>query len=201
MTQSGYLLLGLTAIVGGLIAILVFALLRFGAAARDVGRRTGAGGAEHAFLTAALQEAVTKLKGKERASAARADASERLSAEIIASMASGLLVVGLEGEVKILNPAGRRMLGLPEALDVTFREVLLPRAPALVGAIEECLQTREPIVRRAVDVQPTWASPYRRSSTARHRSKGRSAYSATSRLSSSSKSSSGSRTVWRGSES
>ena len=35
MTQSGYLLIGLTAVVGGLIAVLVFAVLRFGAAARQ----------------------------------------------------------------------------------------------------------------------------------------------------------------------
>ncbi len=154
MTQSGYLLIGLTAVVGGLIAVLVFAVLRFGAAARQAGRRMRDGGAEHAFLTTALQGAVTTLKEQERASAARADASERLSAEIIASMTSGLLVVGLEEEVRILNPAGRRMLGLSDAaLDGSFRALLSPIAPALVSAIDECLRAREPIVRRAVDVE------------------------------------------------
>ena len=89
MTQSGYLLIGLTAVVGALIAVLVFAVLRFGTAARQAGRRMRDGGAEHTFLTTALQGAVTTLKEQERASAARADASERLSAEIIASMTSG----------------------------------------------------------------------------------------------------------------
>ena len=52
----------------------------------------------------------TKLKAQERATAARAEASERLSGEIISSLTAGLLVVGLNGEVRILNPAGRRML-------------------------------------------------------------------------------------------
>ena len=68
------------------------------------------------ILSAALHEAVTKLKAQERATAARADASERLSEEIIASLTSGLLVVDLTGAVRTLNPAGRRMLELPEPL-------------------------------------------------------------------------------------
>ena len=44
--------------------------------------------------------------------ALRAEASERLSEEIIASLSSGLLVVSLEGKVQIVNPVGRRLLGL-----------------------------------------------------------------------------------------
>src|SRR5207342_741757 len=79
-------------------------------------RRAQRGGAETALLSAALHEAVTKLKAQERATAARADASERLSEEIIASLTSGLLVVDLGGAVRTLNPAGRRMLELPEPL-------------------------------------------------------------------------------------
>ena len=38
MTQAGYAFLGLTAIVAALAAVLVFALLRFGANARDARR-------------------------------------------------------------------------------------------------------------------------------------------------------------------
>ena len=34
-------------------------------------------------------------------------------AVIIASLTAGLLVVGLDGAVQIINPAGRRMLDLP----------------------------------------------------------------------------------------
>src|SRR4029079_5305705 len=92
---NAYALLGLTAIVGALAAALAFAILRFGAAARDTGRHLR-GGNETALLAAALEDAVTKLKAQERATAARADASERLSGEIIASLTAGLLVVGLD---------------------------------------------------------------------------------------------------------
>ena len=59
----------------------------------------------HALLTAALQDAVTQLQAQERAMAARAEASERLSGEIVGSLTAGLLVVGLDGEVRILNPS------------------------------------------------------------------------------------------------
>ena len=44
----------------------------------------------------------------------RAEASERLSGEIIASLTAGLLVAGLDGHIRILNPAGRRMLDIPD---------------------------------------------------------------------------------------
>ena len=49
-----------------------------------------------ALLSAALEAAVTKLKAQQVATTARAEASERLSGEIIASLTAGLLVVGLE---------------------------------------------------------------------------------------------------------
>ena len=115
MTPAGYSLIGLTALVAGLVAVLTFALLRLGAAARDTRRQVHGTGAEAALLSAALQEAVAKLKAQERATAARADASERLSDQIMSSLTAGLLVVGLQSEVHILNPAGRRILGLPDA--------------------------------------------------------------------------------------
>ena len=112
LTPSGYALLGLTAMVGALVAALTFAVLRFLSAARDTRRQIRSNGGETAILAAALEDAVGKLKAQERATAARADASERLSEEIINSLTAGLLVVGLKGEVRILNPAGRRMLGV-----------------------------------------------------------------------------------------
>ena len=61
---------------------------------------------------------------------ARAEESERLSAEIVESLTSGLLVVASEGNVRILNPAGQRLLGLAEnALDRTLsRSAREPRA-------------------------------------------------------------------------
>src|SRR5262245_47715148 len=115
LSPNGYALLGLTGMVAALVAVLTFALLRFVGAARDARRQVRGNASETAVLAAALQEAVTKLKARERATAARAEASERLSGEIIASLTAGLLVVSLEGEIRIINPAGRRMLGLPES--------------------------------------------------------------------------------------
>ena len=84
MTQYGYALLGLTAIVAALVSIVVFAFLKFAAAARDTRRHGRSEVAEPALLSAALQEAVTRLRAQERASLARAEASERLNTEIVA---------------------------------------------------------------------------------------------------------------------
>jgi len=149
LTPSAYALLGLTAIVAAMVAIIVFALLRFSAAARETRRNRQGGGMETALLSAALQEAVSKLKAQERATAARAEASERLSEEIISSLTAGLLVVGLKGDLRILNPAGRRVLDVPEALPLgEYRPT--PYTQPLHDAVDECLQTRQPIVRRAV---------------------------------------------------
>src|SRR6185503_10383011 len=90
MTQSGYLFLGLTGIVAALAAVLAFAVLRFFEAGRAATRGSRMEGTETAFMAAAVEEAVGKLKSQGRAMQARAEASERLSSEIIASMTSGL---------------------------------------------------------------------------------------------------------------
>ena len=149
LTPSAYTLLGLTALVAGLAAVLTFALLRFFAAARDTRRDMRGGREETLLLSAALQEAVTTLRAQERATAARADASERLSGEIISSLTAGLMVVGLSGEIRILNPAGRRMLNLPEADSPdTFHRS--PRGQPLLAVVDECLVQQIAIVRRAV---------------------------------------------------
>jgi len=149
LTPNAYTLLVLTAIIGALAAALTFAILRFGAAARDTRHQLRGGGAETALLSAALQEAVARLKAQERVTAARAEASERLSGEIIASLTAGLLVVGLNGEVRILNPAGRRMLSVPESAPPDDYRRLLGE-PALSQVIDECLTSRVAIVRRTV---------------------------------------------------
>ena len=145
MNPNAYALIGLTAIVAGLVAVLVFALLRFSVAARDARGR----GAGEDKLSAALQEAVTRLQAQERATAARADASERLSGEIISGLSAGLLVVGLEGEIRILNPAGRRMLNLTEAAPPDVCRRALDEL-ALLAVIDECLSTQAAVVRRSV---------------------------------------------------
>src|SRR6266498_2980737 len=109
LTPAAYTFLGLTAIVACLVSVLAFALLRFSAAARDARQNRHRGG-DTVMLSAALEEAVARLKAQERATAARAEASERLSSEIIASLTAGLLVVGMDAEIRILNPSGRPML-------------------------------------------------------------------------------------------
>jgi len=125
MTEQGYLLLGLTAIVAALSGILAFAAAKFVTAARAVAKDARKGGSETAFMAAAMEDAIVKLRTKERAMKQRAEASERLSGEIIVSMTSGLLVVGEDGVVRTLNPAGRRLLGLPDAdWTANYREVL-----------------------------------------------------------------------------
>jgi signal transduction histidine kinase len=166
LTPQAYVVLGLTAIVAGLVAVVVFAMLRFSLAARETRRQIRTGSSpENVVLSAALQEAVTRLKAQERATAARAEASERLSGEIISSLTAGLLVVGLNGQLRILNPAGRRMLDLPDTLgpgDMVMRprSARAPGGPAtreqpLLDVIEECLTTGNAVVRRSVELPDT----------------------------------------------
>jgi len=152
MSHQAYTLLGLTAVVGGLAGIVVFAFLRFSAAARDAKQRMRESGTETALLSAALEEAIGRLKAQERAMAARAEASERLSGQIVASLTAGLVVTDLEGRVQILNPSSRRLLGLSDdASQGPIREVLGPHSP-LADAIEECLREGQPIVRRSIEL-------------------------------------------------
>ena len=68
--------------------------------------------AETTMMSAALQEALTRLKAQERAMAARAEASERLSNQIITGVGAGLIVVNRHGLVQIVNPAARRILNI-----------------------------------------------------------------------------------------
>lgn len=159
MSTNAYALLGLTALVGVVAATLMFSLLRFIAAAKDHGQRQ-AGNGENAFLAAALQEAMAKLKIQERATAARAEASERLSGEIISSLSSGLLVVGRHGEVRIINPAGRRLLDVADGETPSDYKQLISE-PALLHVIDECLLTGAAIVRRTVSLSEDRRGPSR----------------------------------------
>jgi PAS domain S-box-containing protein len=150
MNRPAFILLSLTAVVAALVAGLAFVVLRLFSAARQMNRGLEGTGAETAFMAAAMEEALGKLRTRERELAARAEASERLSDEIIASLTSGLLVVGDDHHVRSLNPAGRRMLDMPEA-DWTgsVNDVLLEAQP-LARLIEECLNTGQSIRRRTV---------------------------------------------------
>src|SRR5215207_1680331 len=149
MTQSGYLFLGLTAIVAVLSAVLAYAVLRFIVAARNLKGRQGTGG-EAVFVTTAMEDALRDLRSQERAMKARAEASERLSDEIVASLTSGLLVVDFGGIVRTLNPAGRHLLGLPDADFTRPYGQVLDGAPELAALIDECLAEAQPVVRRTV---------------------------------------------------
>ncbi len=150
MSNTGYLFLGLTAVVAVLSAVLAFAVLKLFAAARAAAKDARGEGTETVFMAEAMDQALTTLRAQERAMKARAEASERLSSEIIASLTSGLLVVNEEGTVRTMNPAGRRLLGMPEAdWNGPYREVLAGAAP-LGDVIDECLSSARPIVRRSI---------------------------------------------------
>src|SRR4051812_30471800 len=137
MTQNGYALIGLTAIVAGLVAVLMFTVLRFGAAARHATRDRGCDTAHAAILSSALHEAVPKLKAQEQAMSVRAVASEQLSGQFVDSLTAGFLLVDRESRVEILNPAGRRMLAITvDPIGASYRD-LLSHAPQLVAVIDE----------------------------------------------------------------
>jgi signal transduction histidine kinase len=150
MTASGYALLGLTALVATLVAVSVFAVLRFATAAREAKRLASNSGTESALLTSALQDAVTTLKAQQRAAAARAEASERLSGQIVASLTSGLIVVNASRSIEIVNPAARRILRLDDGQLST--EDVLAKVPSLNEVIVECLDGKAPVVRREITV-------------------------------------------------
>jgi PAS domain S-box-containing protein len=153
MTRAGYLLLGLTAIVGSLAGILSFAVIRIFAAARAAAKGGTPVRGEAAFMADAMENALQAVRAQELAMKARAEASERLSSEIIASMTSGLLVVSEEGLVRTLNPAGRRLLGIADDANVSasYKDVL-SNAPPLSDVVKEGLTVMRPIVRRAVQM-------------------------------------------------
>jgi len=156
MTPAGQAFLGLTAIVTVLVAVLTFAVLKFVTASRQTRGRVRDGGVEAAFLSAALQEAVTKLKAQERAMALRAETSERMAEEIIANLSAGLLMVNDTGGVRVVNPVGRRLLGLDDDAPQEgrpYREVLAYALP-VAEIVDECFRTGRPIIRRAVEMPP-----------------------------------------------
>jgi PAS domain S-box-containing protein len=160
MPQSAYLLLGLTAILGVIAGAVTFAVLKIISEARTSLRTQRQAGSETQFMAGAMEDALQSLRKQERAMKARAEASERLSSEIIASMTSGLLVVDQDGHVRTLNPAGRHLLGLSDrAWEGSIRDVLAATAP-LADAIQECLASERPIVRRALSLPESAGAAY-----------------------------------------
>jgi PAS domain S-box-containing protein len=151
VNPQAYALLGFTALVAVLVAVVTWALLRFASAARDTRHRLRDTG-ESPLLAIALQEGIQKLRAQERAMTERATASETLSTQIVNSLTAGLFVVDEQGVVQILNPAGRKMLGITESVEGAHINTLPAAAAPLVGVVNECLTTGQPIVRRALEV-------------------------------------------------
>lgn len=148
--QTVLALAGLSLVVAVALGVLVFAILRLAAAGRAAPRSLGEHSREHAFVAAALEQAVSKLRDQERATSARAEAFERLNSEIVSSLTSGLLVVGLRGEVRILNPAGRRLLGVHDAEPPAQLSEFSPVVGPLTALIEQALAGGEALGRRVV---------------------------------------------------
>jgi signal transduction histidine kinase len=152
MTPSGYTLIGLTVVMAALVAVLMFALLRFSVAARSSRRHTSEDASHVALLSSALHDAVAKLRAQEQAMSVRAEASEQLSGQIVDSLTAGFLLVDRSGRIEIMNQAGRRMLGVTaDAAGADYR-ALLAAAPPLVAVIDECFTTATPIVRRTLQL-------------------------------------------------
>lgn len=157
MNATSWALLGLTLIVAMLVGLLAFAVLRLGAAFRGTRRAERAGGGASLLLTSAMEDAITRLKAQERATAARAEASERLSLEIVASLTSGLVVVDGTGRVQTVNPAARRILRLDDSERVPDG-ALLDAVPALGAVIQESLRTSHPVLRRTLALERSGGS-------------------------------------------
>lgn len=151
MSLQAYALLANTAMVIVVIGLLVFAGLRLLSATRRKRSHNREGG-DSALMAVALQDAIQKLRAQERAMAERAEASEALNTQIVNSLTAGLLVVNRAGQVQILNPGGRRMLGFEASATWPHYTQLPPAAAPLAGVIEECLATGRPIVRRALEM-------------------------------------------------
>ncbi len=149
-SPASSLLLGLTAIIGFLAGVLGFALLRIASGARDSNRHLRESTADTSILSAALQEAVAKVKQQERSTLARAEASERLNAQIVDGLTSGLLVAGADGRVRMLNPAGHRILGVaPRPMPAPLDEMLVT-VPDLAQLVRDAATGRRAVSRRHI---------------------------------------------------
>lgn len=158
-SSAGYLLLGFTAFVGFLAGLLGFAVLRLLSGSRDSGRRSRESTADTAILSAALEEAVGKLRQQERSTLARAEASERLNAQIVEGLTSGLLVAGADGRVRMLNPAGHRILGIaPQPMPADL-DLLLSPVPALATLVRDAATGRRTVSRRHVSTGDSSGGP------------------------------------------
>lgn len=135
------------------VVLLIIVMMRIVkvASGRSAAARAAETRGESAMLSLALQEALTKLKQQERDSAARAEASERLSGQIVEGLTSGLVVVDRAGLVQSVNPSARRLLDLQDGVGRPFRDVL-SGVPAMADLIAEALKEAAPIIRREISL-------------------------------------------------
>ena len=150
MNLQAYAIFALMGMIAMAVGLMVFAAMRLASAARRNRLQSREAG-ESALMTVALQDAIQKLRAQERAMTERAEASEHLNTQIVNSLSAGLLVVDRSGQVQILNPVGRRMLGVEATGEWPHYTGLPVAAAPLAGVIEECLATGQPIVRRALE--------------------------------------------------
>jgi PAS domain S-box-containing protein len=151
---AGFALLIVMLFAVVLLVVVMLRVARMISGRRPAAKRDADSRGESAMLSVALQEAMTKLKEQERATAARAEASERLASQIVEGLTSGLVVVDRSGVVQSVNPAARRILELGDhGIGTPFRE-LLATAPAMANVISEALQGASPILRRTVALGP-----------------------------------------------
>ena len=61
MTETGLLFIGLNAVIAALVGVLAFAVTKFVVAARAMSKERGVG-AETAFMAAAMEQAVERLR-------------------------------------------------------------------------------------------------------------------------------------------
>ena len=149
---AGFALLGIALMTAILLVVMLVRIVKV-ASGRNATRRGERN--ESAMLSMALQEALVKLKAQERATAARADASQRLADQIVEGLTSGLVVVDRAGMVQSVNPAARRILDLQgDPTGRPFREALAG-ARAMTDLIGEALQGGSPILRRSVALGDT----------------------------------------------
>lgn len=172
MSSELQTLIGVSAFLFALLGIIVLAFFRFRSATKRMNQSGDLESSESAFVAAAMAEAVTRVRANEQAQQARADESERLSEDIVSGLTSGLMVVTADGSARTVNPAARRLLNLPNAVVTsrvpagtagaagradlrrtpTYAEVLVS-VPPLAAVIEETLRTRQPIMRRVLDLR------------------------------------------------
>lgn len=111
-----------------------------------------------AFMAVAMQDAVTRMREQERALEARAEASERLSDQIIDGLPSGLLVTDRAGAPTRINPAAARLLGLDDAAAARLDPASLwtrlgPSGAGVRALVDECLASGAPALRRTLVIE------------------------------------------------